>query len=42
MLFGDPPVIILTPGKVGSLSVYYTLKNKLDYPVFHIYRFSEN
>ena len=40
--FANPPIIILTPGKVGSSSVYYTLKNKLDHPVFHIHRLSEN
>lgn len=37
----NPPVIILTPGKVGSSSVYYTLKRKIDNPVFHIHNISE-
>lgn len=33
-----PPVIILTPGKVGSSSVYFTLKKTLqDYSVYHIH-----
>jgi hypothetical protein len=37
-----PPVIILTPGKVGSSSVYYTLKNALKYNnVFHIHFLSK-
>lgn len=35
------PVIILTPGKVGSSSVYETLKRKIEHPVFHIHRFSQ-
>ena len=39
--FKKTPIIILTPGKVGSSSVYYTLKNKTNNPVFHIHRFSE-
>ena len=39
--FKEPPIIILTPGKVGSSSVYHTLKSKLDNPVFHIHRLSE-
>ncbi len=37
-----PPIIILTPGKVGSSSVYYTLKKELKNPIFHIHGFSEN
>tara|TARA_B100000989_G_scaffold200473_1_gene151545 strand:- start:7898 stop:8764 length:867 start_codon:yes stop_codon:yes gene_type:complete len=37
-----PPVIILTVGKVGSSSVYRTLKLKLsNYNVFHIHYFTE-
>lgn len=37
-----PPVIILTPGKVGSSSVYYTLKKKLNKNyVFHIHYLSK-
>lgn len=39
--FDKSPVIILTPGKVGSSSVYYTLKNEINHPVFHIHRFSK-
>jgi hypothetical protein len=37
-----PPIIILTPGKVGSSSVYNTLKEELKgkYNVFHIHKFS--
>jgi hypothetical protein len=37
-----PPVIILTPGKVGSSSVYSTLKEELKgkYNIFHIHKFS--
>lgn len=38
----NPPVIILTPGKVGSSSVYYTLKKHISNPVFHIHRISED
>jgi hypothetical protein len=37
-----PPIIILTPGKVGSSSVYYTLKNNMkDNHVFHIHQLSD-
>jgi hypothetical protein len=39
--FNKPPIIILTPGKVGSSSVYYTLKKKLSNQVFHIHNLSE-
>ena len=41
--FNDkPPIIILTPGKVGSSSVYYTLKIDLhDYSIFHIHFLSK-
>lgn len=35
--FNQPPIIILTPGKVGSSSVYYTLKKKLNRPVYHVH-----
>ena len=36
-----PPIIVLTPGKVGSSSVYNTLKNKLkNNHVFHIHQLS--
>ena len=37
----NPPVIILTPGKVGSSSVYHTLKKHISNPVFHIHQISE-
>jgi len=38
-----PPVIILTPGKVGSSSVYYTLKKNLtENSIFHIHYLSED
>lgn len=40
--FKQPPIIILTPGKVGSSSVYNTLKKKVSNPVFHIHRLSIN
>jgi putative capsular polysaccharide synthesis protein/sulfotransferase famil protein len=39
--FNRAPIIILTPGKVGSSSVYDTLKNKIKNPVYHIHRFSQ-
>lgn len=39
--FEKPPVIILTPGKVGSSSVYKTLRKTIDNSVFHIHCFSE-
>lgn len=39
--FNLPPIIILTPGKVGSSSVYDTLKRVKGNRVFHIHRFSE-
>ncbi|MDR8393373.1 putative capsular polysaccharide synthesis family protein [Aliifodinibius sp. S!AR15-10] len=38
--FGKPPIIILTPGKVGSSSIYKTLKSEFKNPVFHIHRLS--
>lgn len=34
------PIIILTPGKVGSSSVYKTLKKKTNKKVFHIHNIS--
>ena len=38
----NPPLIILTPGKVGSSSIYYTLKKKLKRQnVFHIHFLSK-
>lgn len=39
--FDKPPIIILTPGKVGSSSIYATLKKKVSNPVFHIHNLSE-
>lgn len=39
--FKEPPVIILTPGKVGSSSVYNTLKKELPNHVFHIHNLSK-
>lgn len=37
-----PPIVVLTPGKVGSSSVYKTLKNKLiNNYVFHIHQLSD-
>lgn len=39
--FRHTPIIILTPGKVGSSSIYETLKAELENPVFHIHRLSE-
>jgi hypothetical protein len=39
--FKKPPIVILTPGKVGSSSVYYTLKKESKHQVFHIHNFSE-
>lgn len=40
--FSKPPIIILTPGKVGSSSVYYTLKKETTNQVFHIHNFSND
>lgn len=39
--FKKPPIIILTPGKVGSTSVYITLKKFTKHPVFHIHNLSD-
>jgi len=39
--FSKPPIIILTPGKVGSSSVYYTLKKECENQVFHIHNLSK-
>ena len=36
-----PPIIIITPGKVGSSSVYHTLKRHISKPIFHIHHISE-
>jgi len=38
--FKKSPIIVLTPGKVGSSSIYKTLKNKTKHPVYHIHRYS--
>lgn len=38
--FNRPPIIILTQGKVGSSSVYYSLKKNLPNCVYHIHRLS--
>lgn len=40
MKLNDPLVIILTPGKVGSSSVYKTLKKEFK-SVFHLHNFTE-
>lgn len=40
--FKRAPILILTPGKVGSSSVYDTLKNKIKNPVYHIHRYSQS
>ncbi len=42
LVFKSEPILILTPGKVGSSSIYYTLKRYTKHPVFHIHRFSQN
>jgi hypothetical protein len=34
------PIIILTPGKVGSTSIYNILKNEFKNPIFHIHQIS--
>ncbi|HMC02468.1 MAG TPA: putative capsular polysaccharide synthesis family protein, partial [Flavobacteriaceae bacterium] len=39
--FKKPPIIILTPGKVGSTSVYYSIKKGTEHPVFHIHNLSQ-
>lgn len=36
-----PPVIIISFGKVGSSSVYNTLKKTIPYPVFHVHQISK-
>ncbi len=36
----NEPIIVLTVGKVGSSSVYNSLKRQLDRPVFHLHRFT--
>lgn len=37
----NPPIIILTPGKVGSTSVYKTLKKFTKRNIFHIHNLSQ-
>ncbi|NVK53862.1 MAG: sulfotransferase family 2 domain-containing protein [Flavobacteriaceae bacterium] len=40
--FNDKPIIlILTPGKVGSSTLYFNLKQQLNQPIFHIHRLSK-
>lgn len=39
--FKQPPVIVLTPGKVGSSSVYSTIKKETKHPTFHIHLLSK-
>jgi len=40
--FKNAPVIIMTPGKVASSSIYSTLKESIKNPVYHIHLFSES
>jgi hypothetical protein len=37
-----PPIVILTPGKVGSTSVEYTLKGEKKWNIFHIHNLNIN
>jgi len=37
----NPPLIVLTMGKVGSTSVYKSLKKRLKNPVFHLHYLSD-
>jgi len=39
--FNQAPVIVLTPGKVGSSSVYYTIRKATNHPTFHIHLLSK-
>ena len=39
--FKKPPIIILTPGKVGSSTVYKTLKKSQKNSIYHIHRLSK-
>jgi len=39
--FKEPPIIILTPGKVGSSSVYSTLKAECSNHVYHLHNLSK-
>lgn len=36
-----PPILIYQPGKVGSSSVYYSLKSSIKNPVFHVHNMTE-
>ena len=36
-IFKESPIIILTPGKVGSSSVYRSIRKQLTNPVFHVH-----
>lgn len=40
--FYNAPIIILTPGKTGSSSIYNSLKKQLPNPVFQLHNLSEN
>ncbi|OUS01645.1 hypothetical protein A9Q86_07705 [Flavobacteriales bacterium 33_180_T64] len=40
--FDQEPILIITPGKVGSSSIYETIKGKLKNHVYHIHQFSED
>ncbi len=37
----EKPVLVFSMGKVGSLSIYYLIKNHLKIPVFHIHSLDE-
>ena len=39
--FKNPPIIIITPGKVGSSSVWSTLKKETNNAVYHIHQLSK-
>lgn len=41
-LFNKKITLVLTMGKVGSSSVYYSLKKQLNQPVFHVHYFNKN
>jgi hypothetical protein len=38
----NPPIIIFTPGKVGSTSVYKSVKKQLSNPIYHVHSLSKN
>lgn len=40
-LLKTKPILVFTMGKVGSLSIYYALKNDWRTPVFHVHSLSE-